>query len=84
MNIVLYGLACFGLGFVTAASKDLLQYWLYNRQVKKLGSMDSEEMMEQMMEMNKNIMAGFAPNTPPSEDDKDSKGINSEYRSYFS
>lgn len=74
-------LIAFGVGMISAVLKDLIQVAIFNRQMKRLGTIDSQDDMDKMMEMSNKMADGFALNE---HEDKDSSKIESYYKGYYS
>ncbi len=76
-------LIAFALGVVAATGKDLIQIWIFNRQMKKLGTHDSDYEMDKLMKATADLQKGFSPNTPV-DPEADSSSIEANYKGYFS
>lgn len=74
-------LIAFGIGMSAAVLKDLLQVFIFNRQMKSLGTQDYEHEMDRMMKATDELNKSFAPNTPQAEDNPE-RG--QDYRGYYS
>ena len=73
-------LAAFAMGMTAAVLKDLLQIFLINRQMKKLGALDQESYMDEIMKASSELNRSFTPNTPM----EDNSGLETNYKGYFS
>lgn len=81
INLELSHLLAFALGMAGAVLKDVLQIYVINRNMRKLGMDDMNAEMERLMQVQEEISKGFAPNTP---DKVDKQKIETNYRSYYS
>lgn len=82
MELDIFHLVAFGIGFVVSVSKDILQQKVFMWNMEKLGEQESDEELEKIMKAGK---AGFGLNEEePAPEDKDSSNIETNYKSYFS